>query len=150
VVYRPPYPWNIDPPTHGISTPLPMVYQTLSFGRNEGGSIYHEGVQNTMTKNLPQGQNIIGKSTPGFNLPYDTGFTYRLDKLKPRASTFKGPPAKVYTVLNTVIGPSHLCCHDILYFLSNPSLASVIFLTQLHSISEYRRILNTPNYLCLY
>ena len=34
-----------------------MVYQTLSygimnpslFGRNEGGSIYHEGVQNTMT-----------------------------------------------------------------------------------------------------
>jgi hypothetical protein len=35
-----------------------MVYQTLfygimnsSFGRNEGGSIYHEGVQNTMTKN---------------------------------------------------------------------------------------------------
>jgi hypothetical protein len=34
--------------------PLPMVYQTLSygimnssFGRNEGGSIYHEGVQNS-------------------------------------------------------------------------------------------------------
>jgi hypothetical protein len=50
MVFLPPYPWNIDP--------LPMVYQTLSygimnssFGRNEGGSIYHEGVQNTMTKN---------------------------------------------------------------------------------------------------
>ena len=41
MVYRPPYPWNIDPlpmyidpptygiltpPTHGISTPLPMVF----------------------------------------------------------------------------------------------------------------------------
>ena len=58
MVYRPPVPWYFDPPAHGISTPLPMVYQTLSngimnssFGRNEGGSIYHEGVQNTMTKN---------------------------------------------------------------------------------------------------
>jgi hypothetical protein len=74
MVYRPPYPWYIDPPTHGILTPLLMVYQTLSygimnsslsFGRNEGGSIYHEGVQNTMTKNLPLGQNIICKLTPG-------------------------------------------------------------------------------------
>jgi hypothetical protein len=44
MVYRPPYPWYIDPSAHGISTPLPMVYQTLSygimnssFGRNEGG-----------------------------------------------------------------------------------------------------------------
>jgi hypothetical protein len=27
MVYRPPYPWYIDPPTHGISTPLPMVYR---------------------------------------------------------------------------------------------------------------------------
>ena len=26
MVYRPPYPWNIGPPTHGISTPLPMVF----------------------------------------------------------------------------------------------------------------------------
>ena len=52
MVYRPPYrwyidppnPWYFDPPAHGISTPLPMVYQALSygimnssFGRNEGG-----------------------------------------------------------------------------------------------------------------
>ena len=27
MVYRPPYPWYIDPPIHGISTPLPMVYR---------------------------------------------------------------------------------------------------------------------------
>jgi hypothetical protein len=47
-----------NPYIYGKSTPIPMVYQTLSygimnssFGRNEGGSIYHEGVQNTMTKN---------------------------------------------------------------------------------------------------
>jgi hypothetical protein len=67
-------------------------------------------------------------------------FTYRLDKLKPRASTFRGPSAKVYNVFNTVIGLSHLCCHNVLYFLNNPS---GIFLTQLHFISEYCRIL-TP------
>ena len=64
----PPNPWYFDPHAHGISTPLPMVYQTLlwyyellSFGRNEGSSIYHEGIQNTMTKNWPLGQNIICK-----------------------------------------------------------------------------------------
>jgi hypothetical protein len=52
-----------------------MVYQTLSngimnssFGRNEGGSIYHEGVQNTMTKNLPRGQNTIRKIEPGVKI----------------------------------------------------------------------------------
>jgi hypothetical protein len=27
MVYRPLYPWYIDPPTHSISTPLPMVYR---------------------------------------------------------------------------------------------------------------------------
>ena len=28
IVYRtPPYPWHIEPPTNGISTPQPMVYQ---------------------------------------------------------------------------------------------------------------------------
>ena len=42
---------------------------------------------------------------------------------------------------------SHLCCHNVLYILNNPS---VIFLTQLHSISEYCRILNTPHHICLY
>ena len=63
-----PQPMVSWPPAHGISTSLPMVYQTLlwyyellSFGRNEGSSIYHEGIQNTMTKNWPLGQNIICK-----------------------------------------------------------------------------------------
>ena len=59
MVYRPPNPWYFDPLAHGILTPLPMVYQTLSYGimnssllvEMRGGSIYHEGVQNTMTKN---------------------------------------------------------------------------------------------------
>jgi hypothetical protein len=37
--------------------------------------------------------------------------------------------------------------YPVLYFLNNPS---VVFLTQLHSISEYCRILNTPHHLCLY
>ena len=65
----------------------------------------------------------------------------------PRASKFRKPPAKVYFILNTVIGLSHLCFHSVLYFLNNPS---VIFSTQLHSISEYCRILNTPHHLHLY
>ena len=78
------------------------------------------------------------------------GFTYILDRLKPRASRLRGgegAPAMVYRIFNTVIGLSHLCCHNVLYFLSNPS---VIFFTQLHSISEYCRILNTPHHLRLY
>ena len=73
--------WYFDPPTYDILTPLsmvyrpsthdilthlPMVYQTLlwycellSFGRNEGGgSIYHEGVQNTIAKIGPQGFSV--------------------------------------------------------------------------------------------
>ena len=45
-------------------------------------------------------------------------------------------------IFNTVIGLSHLCCHNVLYFLNNPS---VIILSQLHFISEYCRILNTPH-----
>ena len=71
------------------------------------------------------------------------GFTYRLDRLKPRASKFRRPPAKVYNMFNTVIDFSHLCCHKVLYFLNN---LSVIFLTQLHSISEYCRILNIKHF----
>jgi hypothetical protein len=75
------------------------------------------------------------------------GLTYRLDRLKNRASKFSGPPAKVYAIFNSVIELSHLCCHNVLYFLNNPS---VIFLTQLHLISEYFRILNTPRHPRLY
>ena len=74
-------------------------------------------------------------------------FTYRIDRLKPRASQFRGPPAKVYNIFTTIIGLSHLCCHSILYFLNNHS---VLFLTQLHFISEYCIILNTPHHLRLY
>jgi len=64
------------------------------------------------------------------------GFTYRFDRLKPRR-------AKVYNIFNTVIWLSHLCCHNVLYFLNSPS---VILPTQLHSISENCRILNTPHH----
>jgi hypothetical protein len=39
------------------------------------------------------------------------GFTYRLDRLKPRASIFRGPLVKVYNIFNTVIELSYLCCH---------------------------------------
>ena len=82
-----------------------------------------------------------------FTYQCSAGITYRLNRLKPRASKFTGPPTKVYNIVNTVIGLSHLCCHSIMYFLNNPS---VIFLTQLHSISEYCRILNIPHHLHLY
>jgi hypothetical protein len=29
-------------------------------------------------------------------------------------STFRGAPAKVYNIFNTVIGLSHSCCHNVL------------------------------------
>jgi hypothetical protein len=35
------------------------------------------------------------------------GFTYRLNMLKPRASTFRGPAAQMYNIFNIVIGLSH-------------------------------------------
>ena len=54
--------------------------------------------------------------------------TYRLDRLKPRASKFRGPPAKVCIIFNSVIEISHLCCHNVLYFLNKSP--SVIFITQ--------------------
>jgi hypothetical protein len=49
---------------------------------------------------------------------------------------------KIGTWMALVLVDVLVCCHYKLYFLSNPS---VIFLTQLHSISEYCRILNTPS-----
>ena len=81
-------------------------------------------------------------------IPLDSAeFTYRLDRLKPRASNIRGPPSKLFYIFSTVIGLSHVCCHNVLYFLNN---YSVIFLTQLHVSSEYCRILNTPHHLRLY
>ena len=91
MVFWPHYPWYFDPPTHGISNPLPMVfwppYQwyfnppylwyikpslmvlwTPLLVEMRGGSIYHEGVQNTMTKNWPRGQNTIRKIEPGVKI----------------------------------------------------------------------------------
>ena len=78
------------------------------------------------------------------SLTRSVGFTYGLDRLKPRASKFKGPPAKVSIIFITVIGLSHLCCYNVLYFRNNHS---VIFLTQLHSISKYCTILNISHQL---
>jgi hypothetical protein len=46
-----------------------------------------------------------------FYTAHSAGFTYRLDRLKPRDSRFRGPPTKVYNIFNTVIELSHLCCH---------------------------------------
>jgi len=51
---------------------------------------------------------------------YTAGFTYRLDRLKPSASRFRGSPAKVCIIFITVIGLSHLCCHNVMYFLKQP------------------------------
>jgi hypothetical protein len=66
MVYWPPYPWYFDPPTYGIMNSSLLVEM-----RGGGGSIYHEGVQNKMTKNLPQGQNSIWKIEPGVKIWYE-------------------------------------------------------------------------------
>jgi hypothetical protein len=54
-------------------------------------------------------------------MPTDSArFTYRLNRLKPRASKFRGPPAKVYIIFNIVIGFSHLCCHNVIVLFKQP------------------------------
>ena len=70
-----PLPMEYRPPTYGISNPLLWYYELLSFGRNEGDSKCNEGIQNTMTKNWPRGQNIIWKIEPGvkYNMKIDPG-----------------------------------------------------------------------------
>ena len=86
MVYWPPYPWYIDPLTHGIVTPLSMVYRpplpmvyrppypwyfdltAYLLIRNGGGSIFNKGVQYTMDVNRPRVQ-----FTMEFKIPYDTG-----------------------------------------------------------------------------
>jgi hypothetical protein len=87
------------------------------------------------------------KHVSHFLIDTSAEFTYRLDRLKSRASNVRGPPAKVNNIFNTVIVLSLLYSHSVLYFLNNPS---VIFLTQLNSISEYCRILDTHHHLRLY
>ena len=92
--------------------------------------------------------NLVFISISDLFIKSSAGFNYRLDRLKPRVSTFMGVSGQgIYTIFNILIRRSDLCCHNVLYFLNNPS---VILLTQLHSISEYCTILNTPHHLCLY
>jgi hypothetical protein len=74
-------------------------------------------------------------------LPQVTGKLYHIIPRRPRCIIF-----------STLLLDFHayavcLYCHNVLYFLNNPS---VIFLSQLYSISDYCRILNTPHHLCLY
>ena len=75
MVYRPPNPWNVDPPAHGISTPLPIVYQTLSYGiMNSSLLVEMRGVQFTMRgfkiqlQKIAPGVKIYGKLNPDQNI----------------------------------------------------------------------------------
>jgi hypothetical protein len=67
IVYiEPPNPWYFDPPAHGISTrPTYGIMNSSLLVEIRGGSIYHEGVQNTMTKNCPRVKIPYGKLNPG-------------------------------------------------------------------------------------
>lgn len=69
-------------------------------------------------------------------------FIYRLGRLKPRASKFRGPPSRSIMVL-AVISLSCICCHYALYSQNNPS---AILFEQLRSISQYYRMLNTRHH----
>jgi hypothetical protein len=40
------------------------------------------------------------------------GFPYRLGRLKPRASTSRGPLAQVYNIFVIVIDLFYTCCHN--------------------------------------
>jgi len=40
------------------------------------------------------------------------GFPYRLGRLKPRASTSRGPLAKVHNIFVIVIDLFYICCHN--------------------------------------
>jgi len=58
MVWWTPYPWYDEPLTHGMMNPLPWYDEPPPMVL-WGGSIYHDGVQNTMTQIWPQGQNTI-------------------------------------------------------------------------------------------
>ena len=86
---------------------------------------------------------------------FSVGFTYRLDRLKPRTSNIQVLPFKVYTIFDTVTGLSYSCCYNALYSLNkgNNTITELraIFqrdfsnfpcIVELHS--EYCRILDTP------
>ena len=63
MMYRTPYSWHIEPPTYGISNPLPMVYRTLAHLL-----IRNEGVQNTLGVQYTI-QGGVQFSIKGFNIP---------------------------------------------------------------------------------
>jgi len=83
MVYRIPYPWYFDPPTYGISNPLLWYYESLSFGRNEGGQFTMRGFKIQWQKIDPRvkipydiltpGSKYHMKIDPGVKIPYDTG-----------------------------------------------------------------------------
>jgi hypothetical protein len=70
IVFRTPYPWYIDPLTHGVSNPLLWYYESLSLGRNEGGSIYHEGGSKYNDEKSTPGSIYHMKIDPGVNIPW--------------------------------------------------------------------------------
>ena len=76
MLFWPPCPWNINPPTYGISNPLLCIMNSsllveMRGGVNLpwGGSKYNDKKLSKGSKylkeNWTRGQNIIGKSTPG-------------------------------------------------------------------------------------
>ena len=42
MVYRPLYPWYIDPPTNGISTPLPYTIIDLMWSTHDYTDLFNE------------------------------------------------------------------------------------------------------------
>jgi hypothetical protein len=70
MVFWPPYQWYIEPPTHGILTPLPIYWLEMRGVKIPWGFNlpYRGGGQYTMDENWPRGQ-----FTMGVKIPYDTG-----------------------------------------------------------------------------
>ena len=73
-------------------------------------------------------------------------FPYRLGRLKPRASTSRGPLAKVYNIFVIAIDFSYTCCHNpsviVLALKANKStlaLISVLILS-FHKNSEIDKL----------
>ena len=92
MVFWPPYPCNIDPPTHGILTPLSMVYQPLypwyfDPPTHRISTPLHDILTSLHIFWLEMG----GFKIPwGFNLPYrrgsvfNKGVQYTMDVNRPR------------------------------------------------------------------
>ena len=74
MVYRPPYPWYIEPPTHGILTPLPMEYRPPYLWYIK---------PSLMVLWIP-----LGRNEGGFNFPWG-GSKYNDKKLTPGSKYHK-------------------------------------------------------------